>query len=86
MRYNVMEVSVRLIRKMIETGDTLPLDGARGRDSDDGSGEDAGDFHGCGEGKGGGGDQSCDMLLMTRPHRCRPTCCEDLFLWGGLTT
>jgi hypothetical protein len=50
-----MEVSVRLIRKMIETGDTLPLDGAHGRDSDDGSGEDAGDFHGC-----GGGDQSCD--------------------------
>jgi hypothetical protein len=67
MRYNVMEVSVRLIRKMIETGDTLPLDGAHGRDSDDGSGEDAGDFHGCGEGKGGGGDQSCDndVYLLT---------------------
>jgi hypothetical protein len=66
MRYNVMEVSVRLIRKMIETGDTLPLDGAHGRDSDDGSGEDAGDFHGC-EGKGGGGDQSCDndVYLLT---------------------
>ena len=63
-----MEVSVRLIRNMIETGDTLPLDSAHRRDSDDGSGEDAGDFHGCGEGKGGGGDQSksCDNVNMTR--------------------
>lgn len=49
---------------MIETGDTLPLDSAHRRDSDDGSGKDAGDFHGCGEGKGGGGDQSksCDNV------------------------
>ena len=41
-----MEVSPRLIRNMIGIGDTLPLHSAHVRSSDDGGGEDAGDFHG----------------------------------------
>ena len=51
-----MEVSVRLIGDMIGTGNTLPRHGAHERNSEDGGGEDGGEFHGCGEGRG---DQNC---------------------------
>ena len=58
-----MEVSVRLIGDMIGTGNTLPCHGAHERNSEDGGGEDGGEFHGCGEGRGGCGDQNCVFVM-----------------------